>query len=139
MIEKILANPALKRLKKSGKGYRADCPAQPDKKSQSLTIREGDDGRVLLHCFAGCAKADVVAAMGLTMADLYPPSNTPRKPPPAPGVSRRELSEAAEFERIVLFILRCDAKRGRAISATDMQRGHLARKRIAKAKDCYEF
>ena len=134
MIEIILANPSLKGVRKAGAGWQAVCPAHPDK-SPSLTIREGDDGRVLLHCFTGCATADVVAAMGLTMADLFAPSSTPRKPPPAPGVSRSDLREAVDFERTVLFILKCDAKRGHAISQTDMQRGHLARKRIVKAKE----
>ncbi len=132
MIEKILANPSLKGVRKAGKGWQAVCPAHPDK-NPSLSVREGDDGRVLVHCHAGCATAAVVAAIGLSMADLYPPSNTPRKPPPAPGVSRRELSEAVEFERTVLYVLRCDAKRGRGISAVDLQRGQLAKTRLVLA------
>jgi hypothetical protein len=132
VINSILNN--LAKVKKSGKGYTACCPAHTDK-GPSLSVREGDDGRVLLHCFAGCATADVVAALGLTMADLFAPSNTPRKPPPAPGVSRADLVEAADLERSILFILKCYAKRGRAISQTDVQRGHLARKRIAQAKE----
>jgi CHC2 zinc finger len=126
----ILSN--LSKVRKSGAGWLACCPAHPDK-GPSLSLKEGDDGRVLLHCFAGCATADVVAAMGLPMADLFPPSNTPRKPPPAPGVSRADLAKATDFERTFLFILRCDAKRGRAISQTDMQRGQLARKRVLLA------
>jgi hypothetical protein len=132
MIESILANPSLQGVKKAGKGWQAVCPAHPDK-SPSLTIREGDDGRVLLHCFAGCVTADVVAAMGLTMADLFPPSKTPRKPPPAPGVSRRELAVATDFERSIIYILGCDAKRGRGVSTVDLQRGQLAKTRIALA------
>jgi hypothetical protein len=31
----------------------------------------GHDGRVLLHCFAGCSAGDVVAAAGLSLADLF--------------------------------------------------------------------
>ena len=32
--------------------WMARCPSHEDK-TPSLSIREGDDGRVLLHCFAG--------------------------------------------------------------------------------------
>ena len=63
----------LARPKKCGPQYIACCPAHADKKP-SLSVREGDDGRVLVHCFAGCPAADVVAALGLTMRDLFPGS-----------------------------------------------------------------
>lgn len=122
----------LVKVKKTGKGYQARCPAHDDG-GPSLSLREGDDGRVLLHCHAGCATASVLAAIGLSMVDLFAASDKPRRPPPAPGVSRRELQAAADFERQVLFILKCDAKRGRPISQTDMQRGHVARQRLALA------
>lgn len=131
MIDNIL--PHLDKVKKSGKGYQARCPAHEDK-GPSLSLREGDDGRVLLHCHAGCSTASVLAAIGLSMSDLFPPSNTPRRPPPAPGVSRRELQAATEMERSILFILKCDAKRGRPISQTDMRRGQVAQQRIALAR-----
>lgn len=131
MIENILQH--LDKVKKTGKGYQARCPAHDDG-GPSLSLREGDDGRVLLHCFAGCSTASVMAAIGLTMADLFPPSNTPRRPPPAPGISRRELQTAAEHERAILFILRCDAKRGKPISQNDMRRGQVARQRIKLAE-----
>ena len=51
--------------------YVAACPAHVDR-SPSLSIRDCDDGRVLVHCFAGCLVEDVVAAVGMTMSDLMP-------------------------------------------------------------------
>src|SRR5206468_1413212 len=36
-------------------------------------IRVGDDGRVLLHCFADCSPEQIVDAVGMRMADLRPP------------------------------------------------------------------
>ena len=53
--------------------WAACCPAHSDK-TPSLSIARGDDGRALLKCWAGCSAADVVDAMGLTMADLFPQS-----------------------------------------------------------------
>lgn len=49
----------------------ARCPAHDDHKP-SLSIGQGEDGRVLIHCHAGCSPADVLAAVGLRPADLFP-------------------------------------------------------------------
>ena len=61
----------LERVKRSGTGWTARCPAHDDR-TPSLSIDEGDDGRLLLKCHAGCATEAVVAALGLTLADLSP-------------------------------------------------------------------
>ncbi len=61
----------LKDVKQSGNGFMAKCPAHDDQEG-SLAISEGDDGRILLNCFAGCETKNVVAAMGLGMKDLFP-------------------------------------------------------------------
>lgn len=61
----------LEGVRKSGRGWLARCPAHTDK-SASLSIAEGDNGTVLLHDFAGCEPADVLAAVGLTLGDLFP-------------------------------------------------------------------
>lgn len=38
----------------------------------SLSVTIGNDGRILAHCFAGCAISDVLGAVGLALADLFP-------------------------------------------------------------------
>ena len=62
----------LERAKKSGSGYVARCPAHQDREP-SLSVSTGDDGRILLHCHANCAPDAIVQALGLTLADLFPP------------------------------------------------------------------
>lgn len=57
--------------RRSGAGYVARCPAHDDR-APSLSISAADDGRILLHCWAGCETVDVLAALGLTWHDLYP-------------------------------------------------------------------
>jgi len=60
--------------------YSARCPAHADK-GPSLSVRESPEGSVLLHCFAGCEVADIVAAMGLELHDLFPPKDKPTRTP----------------------------------------------------------
>jgi AAA domain len=67
----------LKRVRREGNGWMAQCPAHPDG-NPSLSIRESE-GRVLVHCYAGCPVEAVVAALGLQMAHLFVER---RKPPP---------------------------------------------------------
>jgi putative DNA primase/helicase len=67
----------LERLKNcTGKNgqYEARCPAHDDQRA-SLSVSRGDDGRVLLCCHANanCTPQTIVNAIGLTMADLFPP------------------------------------------------------------------
>lgn len=58
-------------VKKYGNGKaQALCPAHPDKEA-SLTITQGNDGKTLLKCHAGCSSESVVLAAGLKMADLF--------------------------------------------------------------------
>src|SRR5687768_8384164 len=46
------------------------CPAHDDK-SPSLSVRRGENGDWLLHCFAGCRTIDVLEAAGLRWADVF--------------------------------------------------------------------
>lgn len=65
----------LQGLRKTSKGYLARCPAHDDR-NPSLSIRESDEGTVLIKCHAGCATDDVVASLGLELKDLFVPGTT---------------------------------------------------------------
>lgn len=65
-------------VQRAGTGWRARCPAC-EGRSRKLSIAESD-GRVLIHCFGGCAAADVLAAVGLRWSDLRPPRHWPQSP-----------------------------------------------------------
>ena len=62
------------RRKREGQ-YVARCPAHSDR-DPSLAIGEGTEGRVILHCYAGCTTQDIVCAVGLELNDLFPPTDT---------------------------------------------------------------
>ena len=53
-----------------GDEVRARCPAHDDS-NPSLSLREAEDGKVLIICHAGCATPDIMDALGLTMQDLF--------------------------------------------------------------------
>lgn len=74
MIEAILQR--LDKVTSKGDGYLARCPHHEDN-SPSLTITERD-GKVLLHCFAGCTAEEVMHSINLEMRDLFSDSLSPR-------------------------------------------------------------
>jgi len=78
IIEKILER--LDGVRTTGNStWIARCPAHDDK-NPSMTLREADDGRVLMHCFSGCPVEHIVASVGLEMTDLFPDSRETHKP-----------------------------------------------------------
>lgn len=56
---------------KTASGFSARCPAHEDK-NPSLSIGTGSDGRILLHCQAGCGFPAICEALGVKPADLFP-------------------------------------------------------------------
>lgn len=47
------------------------CPAHDDKRP-SLSVKQADDGKVLLKCWSGCSAQAITEALGLSLADLFP-------------------------------------------------------------------
>lgn len=47
-----------------------ECPVHDDG-SPSLSVKRGDDGRALIHCFAGCGTAEIASEWGLELRDLF--------------------------------------------------------------------
>lgn len=59
--------------------WMVNCPAHTDT-TASLHISVADNGKVLMKCHSGCKVTDIVAAVGLTMQDLFDDSRQPPKP-----------------------------------------------------------
>jgi hypothetical protein len=60
----------LDKVRKSSGGFMARCPAHEDR-TPSLSVKETDEGHVLVHCFAGCLPEEVAGAIGLNLAALF--------------------------------------------------------------------
>lgn len=58
-------------------GYEAKCPAHDDSRA-SLSVTVGEDGRILVCCHKGCDADAITGALGLKLADLFPPREAPR-------------------------------------------------------------
>jgi hypothetical protein len=63
--------PSLRGAKRNGKGWLALCPAHDDHEP-SLSVKDGNNGGVVLHCFAGCSTQQVCAALGIDIRELMP-------------------------------------------------------------------
>jgi hypothetical protein len=91
-------------VRRNRKGWTARCPAHDDHEN-SLSLAIGDDGRLLLNCFAGCRPQPIVAAAGLQMRDLFAASA-----PVAASTRPRAMSALEEARRDILR----EARRQRA-------------------------
>ena len=100
-IDKVLSRLEHPRQRQDGQ-WSARCPAHEDK-NPSLSIRETDEGAVLVHCFAGCSFERIFACLDLDVSDAFPPRNKsgrePRQTPRliAPSQALEILNTEANF------------------------------------------
>lgn len=103
--------PLLDNVKKSGAGFMARCPAHEDG-TASLSVGPGRDHPVLLHCHAGCQPDDILAALGLTWADLSTPHDKPAEQgewtPAGPAVAVYDYTD--EQGKLLFQVLRTAKK-----------------------------
>jgi hypothetical protein len=96
-VEDLLGR--LESVRRNGEGrWMAKCPAHGDK-TASLSVRVGDDGKVLLHCFAGCRFTEIAAALSLEARQLFPAPTAPWAPRPKRPDPDREAREFLEHLR----------------------------------------
>lgn len=70
MIQDLLLR--LDKVKSVGGGRFVACCSAHEDKTPSLSLAQLSDGRILIHCFAGCAPIDILNAVGMEMIDLFP-------------------------------------------------------------------
>jgi hypothetical protein len=130
--QKILSR--LEGVRPIGSGrWMAKSPLRPKQKTGSLSIKELPDGRVLIHDFAGGSADEIVRAVGLQLADLFPPDDSLRDVPRLER-DRRPFSaidavRALRAELNVVWVLLVDLEIGAPIDDAARQRARLARRR----------
>lgn len=124
----------LDRVKQTGPGqWVARCPAHDDRRP-SLSIREADDGKILIHDFAGCDAYAILGAVGMDFTDLFPDDpargsgGIPKKPMPY-----AEALRCISFEALLAATAACNLANGETLTDTDRARLLLAARRINHA------
>ena len=129
----------LERVKATGPDrWMARCPAHEDR-GPSLSIREVDQGRVLLYCFAQCDVESILDAVGLTFADIMPErvgdqhSYKPSKP--NHWHAARDALRVLSHEVLIVAIAGENIANGIALSDDDRDRVSQAASRIRAARE----
>jgi hypothetical protein len=121
-------------VRSAGAGrWMARCPAHNDGRP-SLSIREAD-GRVLVHCFAGCDTRAVLGALNLRLSDLFDAHLGHGKPPlrdRGHWHGTRAALEALRDEARIVAIVASDITNGRPIAPADADRVAVAAGRISE-------
>jgi len=89
-VQQVLGR--LGQVKRNGAGWMAQCPAHDDN-NPSLSISQGADGKVLIKCHAGCSVDSVVAALELSLSDLFPKDPIPTRTRKSPRRAWRDRGE----------------------------------------------
>ena len=84
--------PLSPKAKRCGNGYSDVCPAHQDL-NPSLSIKVAADGKLLLHCFAGCRFEDIIKAAGLS-GDRIKSNNLAPQVVPDPQTTADRIQKA---------------------------------------------
>jgi hypothetical protein len=113
----------------------AACPAHESTSRSSLSVRELDDGRVLMHDFGGCAVEAVLGAIGLSFDALFPERTVEdrvrRTRSPWDG---RNALRSLVGEITVVALYASDLRAGRVPDHRDHERFLLACSTITQAQ-----
>ncbi len=125
----------LEKVRQTGPGrWVACCPAHDDR-SPSLSIRETEDGTILIHDFAGCDAQSILAALGLSLGDLFPD----RLKHHAKSIRRRvplcDLVALLDHESLIVALIGIDMLANKTIDADDWNRLVTAVRRIGEMRD----
>lgn len=118
---------------KSG-SYNCLCPAHDDS-SASLSIKICEDGRVLIHCFAGCDIQNILGAVGLSLDDIVPQRIDLLKPI---GKAYNPFAILKNMKDEALFVYMCanHIERGERLETSDKEK---LLDTITKLKEAYEY
>ena len=113
----------------------ARCPAHDDRRP-SLSIRGLPDGRVLVHCWADCATADVLNAVDLDFGALFPERATHHRiNPDRRAFSGRDILACMKFEALIVAVAAGNIATGKKLSNADLDRLTLAACRLQAAAE----
>jgi hypothetical protein len=134
----------LESVRPCGEGYRADCP-NGHRSRGNLSIKQCDDGRILIHCFSGCSLNEILDATGLRIADIMPERINYKSSPQQVKKWRQDATHRdwAEFakdfghECLIVYVAGLQLCNNEPLNSEEMDRLKLALKRIGNIKGAF--
>jgi CHC2 zinc finger len=112
----------------------ACCPAHDDK-HPSMTIRELEDGRVLVHCFSGCSVAQILACVELGFDALFPERATDsRAQPQCRLFNAHDVLACLAEEALIVSVASSNLRAGMTLTPGDHERLWLASNRLDEGR-----
>ena len=125
----------LQRVKRTGPGkWSASCPTREDK-SPSLSVRELDDGTVLLYDHGGDSVEAILGAVGLSFADLYPTQPGHFAKPTRRPFNASDVLSLVAFESTVAVLVISDVVKRDGATEEDLARLLVAAQRLGNAAE----
>lgn len=126
----------LTKVKRNGNGsWMACCPNHADK-TASLAIKDLDDGRVIINCFAGCDTYSILNSVGLDWADLMPEKLDGQVYKPIKQLfNSSDALRIVRFETQIVLYAAFKVSKGQPINEEDLERLKLSMQRINKAME----
>jgi hypothetical protein len=113
------------------------CPAH-NGDGRSLAVSVKDEGTILIHCFAhGCEAGDILAAVGMTVGDLFPepiPEHRRTQRPRTHGLPVTDVVTVLRHELAVVEVLMSDFYAG-TLDFAALDRAAVCAGRLRKALD----
>jgi len=134
MTHQILSHFDKVRATSKNGSYNCLCPAHDDR-SASLSIKICDDGRVLIHCFAGCDIQNILSSVGLTLDDIIPQRIELLKPS---GKAFNPFAILKNMKDEALFVYMCarEIEQGNPLQQTDKEK---LLDTVQNLKEAYEY
>lgn len=130
-VDKLLAR--LERVRQTGPGrWIASSPTRADK-HPSMTIRELDDGRVLLHDFGGDSVGEILDSLGMGYGNLFPERDGRHGKPEQRPFPATDILRAIAFEALVVATAGTALLAGHPFSEADRERLIVAVGRLQAA------
>lgn len=127
---------ASRKVKKTGPASWICCCTGHEDRTPSMTVRELEDGRVLVHCFGGCTVEQILTGAGLTFDALFPDkpleqAKGVRRPFPAADILAAVADDAMH---VAVFVANLGHKAEPQITPEDYMNFLRAAGRIVEAR-----
>jgi hypothetical protein len=127
----------LENVKRTGVSrWIARCPAHDDRRA-SLSVRDLEDGRILVHDFAGCSVQEVLTAIGLDMSALFPERELSHSKRERRPFNATDVLRCTAFEALVVATAAPNMARGTVLTPDDLERLKVASARLQAAAGAF--